>query len=127
MSHRGPVRVHERHAFDTLIDARSPAEFELDHLPGAINCPVLDDEERRIVGTLYKQQGAFEARRVGGATKAGAQQVLTPMPKMVPRCLACAPAPATRAAVRSWSATTRASSSSPHSYVSRRSTCAPRK
>ncbi|MES2088988.1 MAG: tRNA 2-selenouridine(34) synthase MnmH, partial [Pseudomonadota bacterium] len=48
-------------------DARSPAEFALDHIPGAINCPVLDDEERRIVGTLYKQQGAFEARRVGAA------------------------------------------------------------
>lgn len=54
-------------AFDTLIDARSPAEFALDHLPGAINLPVLDDEERRIVGTLYKQTGAFEARRIGGA------------------------------------------------------------
>jgi len=67
MSHRGPVRVADRHAFHTLIDARSPAEFALDHLPGAINCPVLDDDERRIVGTLYKQQGAFEARRVGGA------------------------------------------------------------
>ncbi|NMM76760.1 tRNA 2-selenouridine(34) synthase MnmH, partial [Acidovorax sp. SRB_24] len=67
MSHRSPVRVHERHAFDTLIDARSPAEFALDHIPGAINCPVLDDEERHTVGTLYKQQGAFEARRVGGA------------------------------------------------------------
>ena len=67
MSHRGPVRVTERDQFDTLIDARSPAEFALDHIPGAINCPVLDDEERRIVGTLYKQQGAFEARRVGGA------------------------------------------------------------
>ena len=53
--------------FDTLIDARSPAEFALDHVPGAINCPSLDDEERRIVGTIYKQQGAFEARRVGGA------------------------------------------------------------
>lgn len=64
---RPPVRVTDRHAFDTLIDARSPAEFALDHIPGAINCPVLDDEERRIVGTLYKQQGAFEARRVGGA------------------------------------------------------------
>ncbi|NMM87809.1 tRNA 2-selenouridine(34) synthase MnmH [Rhodococcus sp. SRB_17] len=67
MSHRSPVRVHERHAFDTLIDARSPAEFALDHIPGAINCPVLDDEERHTVGTLYKLQGAFEARRVGGA------------------------------------------------------------
>jgi tRNA 2-selenouridine synthase len=67
MSPRGPVTVQDRHAFDTLIDARSPAEFALDHIPGAINCPALDDEERRIVGTLYKQQGAFEARRVGGA------------------------------------------------------------
>lgn len=67
MSFKGPVRVSDRHAFDTIIDARSPAEFALDHLPGAINCPVLNDEERHVVGTLYKQQGAFEARRVGGA------------------------------------------------------------
>ena len=52
---------------DTLIDARTPAEFALDHLPGAINCAVLSDDERVIVGTLYKQRGAFEARRVGGA------------------------------------------------------------
>ena len=51
---------------DAVIDARSPAEFALDHIPGAINCPVLSDDERRIVGTLYKEQGAFEARRVGG-------------------------------------------------------------
>ncbi|RZT39234.1 tRNA 2-selenouridine(34) synthase MnmH [Cupriavidus agavae] len=61
------ARVGDRHAFDTIVDARSPAEFELDHMPGAINCPVLDNEERRIVGTLYKQSGPFEARRVGGA------------------------------------------------------------
>jgi len=67
MSARGPVQVADRHLFDCIIDARSPAEFALDHIPGAINCPVLDDEERRIVGTIYKQQGAFEARRVGGA------------------------------------------------------------
>jgi len=67
MSHPRPVRPADRHAFDTLIDARSPGEFALDHIPGAINCPVLDDDERRIVGTLYHQQGAFEARRVGGA------------------------------------------------------------
>ena len=71
MSHRQPVRVGDRHAFDTIIDARSPAEFALDHIPGAINCPVLDDEERRIVGTVYVQTGAFEARRVGGAMVAG--------------------------------------------------------
>lgn len=67
MSARGPVQVADRHRFDALVDARTPAEFALDHIPGAINCPVLDDEERRIVGTLYKEQGAFVARRVGGA------------------------------------------------------------
>ena len=52
---------------DAIIDARTPAEFALDHVPGAINCPVLSDEERVLVGTLYNAQGAFEARRVGGA------------------------------------------------------------
>lgn len=67
MNHRPPVRATDIAAFDTVIDARTPAEFALDHIPGAINCPVLDDDERRIVGTLYKQTGAFEARRVGGA------------------------------------------------------------
>jgi len=54
-------------AFDAIIDARSPGEFAEDHLPGAVNWPVLDDEERRIVGTLYKQVNAFEARKVGAA------------------------------------------------------------
>jgi len=67
VSHNTPVRVADMHGFDTLIDARSPSEFALDHIPGAVNCPVLDDEERRIVGTLFVQTGAFEARRVGAA------------------------------------------------------------
>ncbi|MGL6109417.1 MAG: tRNA 2-selenouridine(34) synthase MnmH [Rubrivivax sp.] len=53
--------------FDTVIDVRSPAEFAEDHLPGALNWPVLDDEQRRIVGTLYKQVSALEARKVGAA------------------------------------------------------------
>lgn len=51
--------------FDTIIDARSESEFALDHIPGAINCPVLNDEERILVGTTYKQVGSFEAKRVG--------------------------------------------------------------
>ena len=67
MSRNEPTRVADLHAFDAVFDARSPAEYALDHIPGAINCPVLNDDERRIVGTLYKQSGAFEARRVGGA------------------------------------------------------------
>ena len=52
-------------AFDTIIDARSPAEYADDHLPGAVNWPVLDDDERRDVGTEYKQVSAFDARKHG--------------------------------------------------------------
>ncbi len=54
-------------AFDALIDVRSPAEFAEDHLPGAINLPVLDDTQRAEVGTLYVQKSKFEARRLGAA------------------------------------------------------------
>ncbi len=54
-------------AFDEIIDVRTPSEFADDHIPGAINCPVLSDEERVIVGTLYKQESPFEARKVGAA------------------------------------------------------------
>ena len=53
--------------FDAVIDVRSPAEFAHDHLPGALNWPVLDDEQRRIVGTLYKQVSPLQARKVGAA------------------------------------------------------------
>ena len=41
--------------FDLIIDVRSPAEFALDHIPGAVNYPVLNNEERAQIGTLYKQ------------------------------------------------------------------------
>lgn len=51
--------------FDTIIDVRSPAEYAEDHIPGAINCPVLDDAERITIGTLYKQVSPFEARKAG--------------------------------------------------------------
>jgi tRNA 2-selenouridine synthase len=53
--------------FDEIIDVRTPAEFAEDHIPGAINCPVLSDEERITVGTLYTQVSPFEARKVGAA------------------------------------------------------------
>jgi len=53
--------------FDTIIDVRSPSEFADDHIPGAINCPVLNDEERQRVGTLYKQVSAFDAKKMGAA------------------------------------------------------------
>jgi tRNA 2-selenouridine synthase len=52
--------------FPERIDVRSPSEFALDHLPGAVNLPVLDDTERARIGTLYTGS-AFEARRLGAA------------------------------------------------------------
>ena len=53
------------HEYDAIIDARSESEFALDHLPGAVNCPVLNDAERILVGTTYKQVNAFEAKKIG--------------------------------------------------------------
>ena len=53
--------------FDMLIDVRSPSEFAEDHAPGAVNLPVLDDEERARVGTVYVQDSRFKARRMGAA------------------------------------------------------------
>jgi len=59
--------IAELDTFDSIIDVRSPAEYALDHIPGAINCPVLNDTERVTVGTLYKQESPFEARKLGAA------------------------------------------------------------
>ena len=61
------ANVTQLSSFDEIIDVRTPAEFAEDHIPGAINCPVLDNEERVTVGTLYKQVSPFEARKVGAA------------------------------------------------------------
>ena len=59
--------LREKPSFDCIIDVRSPAEFLEDHIPGAINLPVLDDLERAEVGTLYKQVDPFTARKRGAA------------------------------------------------------------
>lgn len=56
-----------RQAYDAIIDVRSPGEFAEDHLPGAINLPVLDDQQRAEIGTIYVQQSKFLARRTGAA------------------------------------------------------------
>ena len=53
--------------FDAVIDVRSPAEFAEDHVPGAISLPVLSNEERAEVGTLYVQVSRFTARKTGAA------------------------------------------------------------
>ena len=61
------VTVAQLAEFDEVIDVRSPAEFAEDHLPGAINCPVLDDAERAAIGTLYQQVSPFDAKKRGAA------------------------------------------------------------
>jgi tRNA 2-selenouridine synthase len=54
-------------AFDAILDVRSPGEFAEDHVPGAINLPVLTDTERAEVGTIYVQDSRFRARKIGAA------------------------------------------------------------
>ena len=53
--------------FSDVIDARSEGEFAEDHLPGASNWPSLNNEERQLVGTEYKQISAFDAKKRGAA------------------------------------------------------------
>ena len=73
-------------SFSTVVDARSPSEFAEDRLPGAVNWPVLDDEERRIVGTEYVQVSPFVARKRGAALVAKniarhVEQQVMPLPR----------------------------------------------
>lgn len=55
------------HGFDDILDVRSPSEYADDHLPGAMSVPVLNDEERARIGTLYKQVSPFAAKKLGAA------------------------------------------------------------
>lgn len=64
---KGLATVAQLADFDDILDARSPGEYAEDHLPRAISCPVLSDDERARVGTLYKQVSPFEAKKVGAA------------------------------------------------------------
>ncbi len=63
----GVMGIEDLFAFDEIIDTRSPAEYAEDHAPGAINLPVLDNEERARIGTLHKQSSAFDAKKAGAA------------------------------------------------------------
>ncbi|MBD3767052.1 MAG: tRNA 2-selenouridine(34) synthase MnmH [Gammaproteobacteria bacterium] len=54
-------------SFDSIIDARTTAEFLIDHIPNALNAPTLNDEQRIEIGTLYKQTSAFDAKKKGAA------------------------------------------------------------
>ncbi len=66
MKKPGIASIDEIQAFDEIIDVRTPLEFAEDHIPGALNFPVLSNEERVRVGTLHKES-AFEAKKIGAA------------------------------------------------------------
>ena len=53
--------------FSEIIDVRSENEFAEDHIPGAVNLPVLNNEERKKIGTMYKQISSFEAKKLGAS------------------------------------------------------------
>jgi tRNA 2-selenouridine synthase len=48
-----------------FLDVRAPVEFAQGHLPGAINAPLLNDEERALVGSCYKEKGQMAAIELG--------------------------------------------------------------
>ncbi len=53
--------------YSEIIDVRSEDEFAEDCIPGAINLPVLNNHERAKVGTIYKQESPFQAKKIGSA------------------------------------------------------------
>lgn len=48
-----------------VLDVRSPAEYKYAHIPGSYSLPLFTDEERKIVGTTYKQQSREQAIKIG--------------------------------------------------------------
>lgn len=60
-----PVDATQCFGFDDILDVRSPAEYAEDHIPGALSVPVLDNEQRARVGSLYTQVSPFEAKKLG--------------------------------------------------------------
>jgi len=67
---RADLAVGRLAEFHAVIDARTEDEYELDHVPGAINWPTLYNAERIAIGTMYKQVNPFEARKRGAAMAA---------------------------------------------------------
>jgi tRNA 2-selenouridine synthase len=70
LKHDNVVGIDRIGEFDEIIDVRSESEFAIDRIPGAANFPVLDDEQRARVGTLYKQVSPFDARKLGAVLTA---------------------------------------------------------
>ncbi len=64
---RDLIDTSELNLDEDIIDVRSPSEYRLDHIPGSINLPVLDDEERKLIGWTYKNESSLKAKRIGAS------------------------------------------------------------
>ena len=64
---RDLIGISELSLDEDIIDVRSPSEYRLDHIPGSINLPVLDDDERKLIGWTYKNVSSFKAKRIGAS------------------------------------------------------------
>ena len=56
-----PEEFIEQSKYYPIIDVRSEGEYEHGHIPGAINIPLFNNDERAIIGTIYKQNGKQKA------------------------------------------------------------------
>ena len=61
------LKKWENIEFDSIIDVRSPLEFELDNIPSSINLPVLTNNQRVLIGKIYKKENPFKAKKLGAA------------------------------------------------------------
>ncbi len=61
------IDAEEIYNFDkkVLVDIRSPQEFEEFHIPGAVNIPLFENDEKKLIGHIYRTKGVEEAKRVG--------------------------------------------------------------
>ena len=64
VDHKEFKKRHQK-KINQIIDVRSPSEFKEDHIPGSINLPVLNDKERKLVGTIYQTESPFKAKKLG--------------------------------------------------------------
>ena len=64
---RDIINISDLSPEDEIIDVRSPNEYALDHIPNAVNLPVLNDDERKLVGWTYKNESSFKAKRIGAS------------------------------------------------------------
>ena len=65
MTEIGPGEFLSQASLKPVVDVRSPSEFAMGHIPGAVNMPLFTDEERARVGTAYKKIGRSQAFDLG--------------------------------------------------------------